>query len=272
MSNRNIGYIILEESPAEPSNVVLQHKLFNGKVVGKGIFQTANEKNRNGRYYSREELFPQIHSERIQELLNAGYLRAEMGHPQDANLQRQSQIDDRNTCARFLTLWTEGDDIWATFCGTNNEHGRSFDADLREGCKPAWSLRALGSVEQTHRGAEVHNLRIICWDNVIYPSHRRAYTTELVTESTNVVESSIAESGKLIPMLNDDVIRFIQADSKNIKFVRECFDFIYTGIMVNEAGSKVVLTTNSGDTLVINLESYVHNQLMNYADKINQFV
>ena len=50
-------------------------------------------------------------------------------------------------------------------------------------------------------------------------------------------------------------------------FVRECFDFAYTGIKVNESGTKVLLTTNAGDTLVINLESYIHNELMNYSNE-----
>ena len=65
--------------------------------------------------------------------------------------------------------------------------------------------------------------------------------------------------------INEDVVRFIQSESSNLKFVRECFDFAYSGIRVNESGSKVVLTTNEGETIVVNLEAYIHNSLMNYA-------
>lgn len=272
MINPTIGYIICESEYTQgPVNV--QPKEINGKVIGEGIIQTANEKNRNGRFYSREELFPQLTAPRTLELLNAGYLRAELGHPLSKDLQRQSTIDDTKTCARFLKLWTQGDNVWAQFCGTNNDYGKTFDMDLREGCMPAWSLRALGSVKQTNRGCEVENLRVITWDQVIYPSHPGAYTQRLVTEAVTLNESALVSEkvefdtenkGLFIPIANESVISFLQSQSQNLKFVKECMDFMYKGIQVNEAGTKVILTSDT-DTIVVNLESYIHNELMEYA-------
>ena len=170
----------------------------------------------------------------------------------------------------------------AEFCATNNIWGDAFNKDLAEGCLPAWSLRALGSIEQTRRGAEVKNLRVITWDQVIYPSHPGAYTHKLVTEQSVINESSsiILEekndySGKdlIVPVTNEKVINFLQSESSNLKFVRECFDFVYSGITLNEAGTKVVLTTNDGDTLVVNMESYIHKELMNYAsDEMKKYM
>jgi len=269
MLNDKIGYIICESysEPADFSNV----KMINGKVVAEGILQTADEKNRNGRYYAEEELFPQLTAPRTVELLESGTLKAECGHPLDKDLQRQSVIDDTKTCARFLKLWTEGKNVMAQFVGTNNELGKAFDLDLKEGVKPAWSLRALGSVMQTRRGCEVRNLRVITWDNVIYPSHPGAYTQRLVTENAAIEENSRLEGqdltpeGIAIPITNEAVIKYIQKESSNLKFVRECFDFVYSGIQLNKNNSKVILTTNDGDTLVVSLESYVVNELMNYG-------
>ena len=96
-----------------------------------------------------------------------------------------------------------------------------------------------------------------------------------MTESVNVgkkVHSSlvelgtpVTESGIIIPIVNESIIKFIQAESSNLKFVRECFDFAYDRITVNESGTKVLLTTNEGDTLVVNIENYIHNELMNYG-------
>lgn len=298
MINSTIGYIICESNPVTADVQITNEKL-NGKPIGTGILQSANEKNRNGRYYAAEELFPQLTCPRTLELLNAGYLRAECGHPLSKDLQRQSTIDDKITCARFLKLWTEGNDVHANFTGTNNSYGEAFNKDLLEGCLPAWSLRALGSIENTSRGAEVKNLRLITWDNVIYPSHPGAYTSGLVSESAGmgakkshlqvlVSEAVDYESNKLLsetqdfaskafatPITNDSVINFIQQESSNLKFLRECFDFVYDGITVNESGSKVLLTTNDGDTIVVNLESYIHNELSKYNDdfqkRLNRF-
>ena len=269
--SQTLGYIICE-SYAEP-NAVLTPKLLNGKAIAEVILQTADEKNRNGRYYSEEELFPQLRAPRTIELLESGTLKAECGHPLSKDLQRQSTIDDTRTCARFLKLWTEGKNVMAHVVGTNNELGKAFDLDLKEGVKPAWSLRALGSIQQTRRGAEVKNLRVITWDNVIYPSHPGAYTQKLVTESvlpgcdTPIAESNniCDESGTIIPVAQEDVIRFIQQESANLKFIRECFDFVYDGITVNENGTRVLLHTNEGDTIAVNLENYIHKELMQYG-------
>ena len=289
MINSNIGYMICESDFAA-ADVKIQPKTINGKVIAEVILQTADEQNRNGRYYSEEELFPQLKAPRTVELLEAGALRAECGHPLSKDLQRQSTIDDTRTCARFLKLWTEGKNVMAWAVGTNSPLGIAFDLDLKEGCKPAWSLRALGSVERTARGAEVKNLRVITWDNVIYPSHPGAYTQKLVTESAlteadkknhlqTLVESAdynelreendIYGGAKVTPIINQDVINFLEQDSKNLKFVRECFDFAYSGIETNKNGTKVVLTTNEGATLVVNMETYIHNELMNYSKDLD---
>ena len=277
MINSQIGYIICE-SDFSGSETKLTPKRINGKVVAEAILQTADEKNRNGRYYAEEELFPQLTAPRTLELLRSGTLRAECGHPLSKDLQRQSTIDDTKTCARFLKLWTEGKNIMAHVVGTNNELGKAFDLDLKEGVKPAWSLRALGSVEQTRRGCEVKNLRVITWDNVIYPSHPGAYTQKLVTESASgilvpdrrllVEGNDIMPEGTIISLTNKNVIDFIKHESANIKFVRECFDFVYSGIKLNENGSRVYLTTKEGETLAINLENYVASELMNYKKDI----
>ena len=282
MKDNEIGYIICE-ADINP-NISKVYKSDSGKAIGEGILQTADERNRNGRYYSEEELFPQLTCPRTKELLEAGYLRAEMGHPLSKDLARQSTIDDTKTCARFLTIWTEGKNIWAKFTATNNINGAAFDADLKEGCKPAWSLRALGTLKTTPRGAEVHNIKIITWDQVIYPSHPGAYTQRLVSESSVLTESgSIIENkdtilendieGKdlIVPITNKSIITYLSNQSSNIKFIKENFDFVYKSIVLNESGTKVILTTNTNETLVVNLENYIHNELMNYASKKKNF-
>lgn len=270
---------IINESYLGTSETKITPKTINGKVVAECILQTADEKNRNGRYYAEEELFPQLTARRTVELLESGTLRAECGHPLSKDLQRQSTIDDTKTCARFLKLWTEGKNVMAHVVATNNALGQAFNLDLLEGCKPAWSLRALGSVFQTKRGAEVRNLRVITWDNVIYPSHPGAYTQKLVSESVNSEillpgcdaplseTNGVTESGIVIPITNDAVVKFLEAESSNLKFVRECFDFVYNDIKATKNGTKITLTTNEGDILVVNTESYIHNELMNYASE-----
>ena len=279
MIQNNLPYIICESYP-EMSELKITNGTLNGKAIAEVILQTADEKNRNGRFYSKQELFGQLNSPRIIELLSTGTLKAESGHPMSKDLQRQSTIEDKNCCARFLKLWTQGDDIMAHVVGTNNELGKAFDLDLKEGVKPAWSLRALGSIEQTRRGAEVKNLRIITWDSVIYPSHPSAYTQKLLSESAFQIhadEEAIKEATEslqestmeelIAPIDKENIINFIKNESSSLKFLRECFDFVYSDISVTNNGTKVILSEANGNTIVVPLESYIHNELMNYASK-----
>lgn len=262
---KDIGYIICESAIAgfDHTNIIKEE---NGKVIAEGILQTANETNRNRRYYSSEELFPQLTAPRTTELLEAGYLRAELGHPLSNELVRQQTIDDSRTCAQFLKLWTEGNNVWGRFRGTNNAFGDSFNRDLLDGCKPAWSLRALGTIENTSHGAEVKNLKVITWDQVIYPSHPGAYTQRLVTESAGYSdENDINNRDRIIPITNPDVINYIKSESCNLKYVKENFDFMYDNIVLSENADKVTLTCKNGDILIINLERYIHKEIMDYA-------
>ena len=282
-----IGHYIINESAIvgfTTTNIINETK--GGRLVAEGILQTADEVNRNRRIYPHEELFPQLKAPRTLELLEAGYLRAELGHPLSNELVRQQTIDDTKTCAQFLKLWIDGMNIWGTFRGTNNAYGEAFDKDLRDGCKPAWSLRALGTIVETERGAEVHNLKLITWDQVIYPSHPGAYTHRVITESgvlegaektnlqklfesTDTYADILQEDSKIIPITTQSAIDYIKAESKNLKLVRESLDFMYDNIQLSEDASKVILTTVDGDKMAVNLERYIGNENMDYcADQI----
>ena len=246
-------------------------KMDNGKAIGEGQLQRANEKNRNGRFYSSEELFPQLTAPRTLELLEAGYLRAELGHPLSKDLARQQTIDDSRTTAMFLKLWTKGDEVMAQFRGTNNAFGDAFNKDLLDGCKPAWSLRALGTVVNTERGAEVKNLRIITWDQVIYPSHPGAYTRGLITIGY-AAENDVKNESAIIPVITDDLINLIQNESANIKMVKDSLDFTYNNMYIDKNARKVTLEMTYGDIIVIPLEKYVSNEIRNYASSMSKFI
>ena len=280
----SIGYVILEnDAPENPSDLkMVIKKPVNNKVVCEAILQTAEQRNRNGRWYAREELFREIKAPRTMELLHARALRGELGHPLSKELARQSVIDDSRTCVIYNKIWADGMNIMGEYTTTNNEFGRTLNQDILEGYIPAFSLRALGSVKTTKNGIEVVNMRMITYDQVIYPSHSNAYTTRILSENADIITegaisigyekdpnetpNSLTES-RIIPLTNDDVRKMISADSKNIKFVKECMDFAYDSVVLSNNGASVVLTTNEGAKMVVNLERYVKNEIMDYCSK-----
>lgn len=269
MIDPNIGYVIIETATtSQDFKPTIVRSMDKKRVVAEVILQEANEKNRNGRFYDSNELFPQITAPRTQELIKHGELRAENGHPLSKDIQRQSTIDPNNTVAIFLKLWTDGNFIKAHARGTNNEKGEEFNQDLLDGFTPAWSLRALGSIINTGRGAEVKNPKLITWDRVIYPSHPRAYTQGIVSESSSIVLPK-DDPGMLIPITNNQVIDYIKHESANLKQVMETFEIFYDNIeLVNERfNPQVKLTSRDGNIYVINLETYLQNEIQNYCMK-----
>ena len=277
-----IGNIILESSYTSEAKPIAE---VNGKVEATGILQTLGDENRNGRIYELKDMKPEIESERIQvELIPTGNMVGEWGHPCTSELTRQSVIDPKCTCVRFTKLWLEGNDVHANFKGTNTEYGKAFDADLREGVKPSFSLRALGSVEREKNGkCYVRNIHICTYDSVVYPSHKRAYTTGLINaktengsvhESANLINNNgyvdyntteVLENGILIPIVNQQVVDYIKEESTNVKNILSTFDTLYESAVIVNGGKQVQLQLNGGNKILVNLEQYIEDEILNYC-------
>ena len=274
MLNNRIGYMICETSAA-PTDITVVGST-NNRTIAEGILQDMNIRNRNGRFYDSRDLSPEINGPRIRELMAAGYMRGECGHPMSKDIMRQQTIDPANVCVQYTKIWIDGNDIRSQFKGTNNRFGEDFDADLKDNCKPAFSLRALGTVENTKRGAEVKNVKVITWDNVIYPSHPRAYTTGVVSESnTNILEQSSGsrlyipenDRGLMIPITNDKIVDYIKHESSNLENVMKTFDLLYESMELVNGGTQVRITDRVGSSFIISLESHIQNEIMNYCEK-----
>lgn len=280
MNNQVIGNIILESSFESSDSKIISES--NGKVEATGIIQDCNVENRNGRIYEIKDMKPEIEGDRIQkELIPTGNMVGEYGHPQSQELSRQSTIDPKCVCVRYTKIWMEGADIHANFRGANTEYGRTFNADLMEGVHPSFSLRALGSVDRERNGkCYVRNIRVVCHDVVIYPSHKRAYMTGFVkptAESANVLNESVTntidtnssvvyENGLLIPIVNQQVVDYIKEESANVKSILNTFDTLYESAIICGDGKQVQLNlSDNRGKILVNLEQYIQDEIMRYA-------
>lgn len=268
MYKQPIGYIINEGIDVEPNATIISSSNAN-RVIAEAILQEAEEDNRNGRFYTAKDLKREIACPRTQELIGTGYLRAEIGHPQSTEVSRQQTIDPDKVCAKFLKLWMDGNKVMCHFRGTNNDKGKFIDDDLRDGDKPSWSLRALGTINNMRGHAIVENLKLITYDNVIYPSHKGAYTQRLVTESASVNydKYGTTESGIIIPILNEQIVSYIKTESANISTILNNIDVLYESIILNEDGRSVKMIDKFGNIMIINLENHISNEIMDYCFK-----
>lgn len=272
INNQVIGHIIHEAVMESDANIIAER---NGKAYATGPIQDLETENRNGRIYTKEEMEPEVYSDRIQkELIPTGNMRGHDGHPSSQDLAVQSVIDPKLCSVQFDRIWIEGNIIHANYHGTNNELGRAFNLDLLEGCKLSFSLRALGSIDRSRNGkCYVRNPRVVTWDRVMYPSHKIAYTDRLIDPKTAsgklhesaLITESAALSGTIIPVLNSQVVSYIKHESANIQSILNTFDVLYESAIICNNGRNVTLKLKSGDTILVNLEQYIQDEIMNYC-------
>lgn len=273
--NIKIGHVILEDTMT-PSDVTIVSEA-NDRVIAEACLQEAEEENRNGRCYLTEDLTREQQCRRTKELLEAGYMLGEAGHPTDTSIIRQQTIAPDNTAVRYLKFWMDGPKWMAHYQGTYNALGEAVDKDLRHGFKPAFSMRALGSLENINGRNVVRDLKYITHDFVIFPSHPGAYTTGLVTESTGAENESkfntlfedrekkglYTRKSSVTPIYNEQVLSYIKSESANIQSVLEQFDVFYESMVLN--GNTVSIRTKTGDTFVVNLEQYIQNEIFDFC-------
>ena len=273
-----IGSIILEGATTV-EDVIVADRGNNDRVLAEGTLQDMDVENRNHRIYAKKDLEPEIHGARLRELIEVKQLKGECSHPLSDSIVRQQTVDPKLTCVNYLKVWTEGNLVKAQFKGTNNDYGECFDKDLREGCKPAFSLRALGSIDNVNGKAYVRGIKIITWDHVIFPSHKVAYTTKVLSESAVDLapNTSFSEQAKMIEEMNDvgriirltgadaqDILNRLQRESASIDAIVNTFDGLADNVVVTENG-KLRMNTRFGETIYLNLDEHIDNLIMNYV-------
>jgi hypothetical protein len=279
-----VGCIITEET-ATNIEFKVQGENKNGFVIAEGTIQNGNETNRNRRYYPTDELRRALNAPRQKELVESGNFKGEAGHPLDKTLARQSKIDPTNEQVWYTKIWMEGDSVKARFRGTNNDLGKSFNDDLKDGQRPSFSLRALGSLVNENGRMTVRNMQIVTYDRVYFPSHPGAYTEKIITtesagnqtiyipkkfEAKRSEIEALMESGNSVespnivtPLTQQEVNNFILSESTNLRNVINQFDIFYESVELNPDMRTVTMKTRLGDTIHLSLETAVSREIIN---------
>ena len=104
----------------------------------------------------------------------------------------------------------------------------------------------------------------------IFACPRQLYTgmNGIPLQSSSIVVPN-NDPGMLIPITNNQVIDYIKHESANLRQVMETFEIFYDNIeLVNERfNPQVKLTSRDGNIYVINLETYLQNEIQNYCIK-----
>ena len=150
-----------------------------GLPLVEGILATAEVKNGNGRYYSKELWNREM--EKYGELIKERRSMGELDHPESSviNLQNVSHI--------ISEYWWDGDNVMGKIEILPTPAGNILKEIIKAGVTVGVSSRGMGSLEQNGNVMEVQDdFELLCWDFVSTPSNPGSYMHTL-NEGKNTI-------------------------------------------------------------------------------------
>ena len=136
----------------------------NGNIVVTGILATAEVKNGNGRYYSRELWERELG--KYKEFVDGRRATGELDHPES------SVINLKNVSHVITECWWESDHVMGKIEILPTPSGQILEALIKAGVTVGVSSRGMGSLEQRGEVMEVQDdFELLCWDFVSTPSN-----------------------------------------------------------------------------------------------------
>ena len=135
-----------------------------GNLMVEGVLATAEVKNGNGRYYSKE--LWQREMDKYSELIKERRSMGELDHPESSviNLQNVSHI--------ITEYYWDGDNVMGKIEILPTPSGNILKEIIKAGVTVGVSSRGMGSLEQNGNVMEVQDdFELLCWDFVSTPSN-----------------------------------------------------------------------------------------------------
>lgn len=139
-----------------------------GNPIVEGILATAEVKNGNGRYYSRELWEREIG--KYSELVKEHRAMGELDHPES------QVINLKNVSHNINDMWWDGDQVMGKIEILPTPSGNILKALIESGITVGVSSRGMGSLKQVGELMEVQDdFELLCWDFVSTPSNPGSY-------------------------------------------------------------------------------------------------
>jgi len=162
-----LDYLIEEGNKDKPANIYVS-----------GVYMVAEEKNRNNRIYSREEMAREV--ERYNnEFVKTNRALGELEHPNSAN------VSSERACHLITELRMDGNVVRGKSKVLRTPLGEIMRSLVMDGVKMGMSSRALGEVEEGGVN-HVRNMKLITVDAVADPSAPGAFVNGIL-ESKNFI-------------------------------------------------------------------------------------
>ena len=166
----NMKQVLIETQTftAKPAKLV-EGKSSTGNPLVKGILATAEVKNGNGRYYSKDLWEREIN--KYMESVKQNRALGELDHPDS------SIINLKNVCHNIKRLWWDGNDLMGDIEVLPTPSGNILKELFLNNITVGISSRGMGSVKPLGEGTvEVQDdFELLCWDFVSTPSTQGAF-------------------------------------------------------------------------------------------------
>ena len=147
----------------------------NGNIVVEGILATAEVKNGNGRYYSRD--LWQRELDKYKELIKERRSLGELDHPES------SVVNLKNVSHVVTDFNWDGDNVMGRIEILPTPSGNIVKELIKNGITVGVSSRGMGSLEQNGNVMEVQDdFELLCWDFVSTPSNPGSFMHEVIKE------------------------------------------------------------------------------------------
>jgi hypothetical protein len=167
---------------ASPKSLTEGKMTGRGNPIVEGILATAEVKNGNGRYYTKDLWEREIN--KYADSVRENRALGELDHPES------SIINLKNVSHNIVELWWDGDHVMGKIEILPTPSGNILKALIDSNITVGVSSRGMGSLQEKEGVLEVQDdFELLCWDFVSTPSNPGSYMTPLnegkVSSTTN---------------------------------------------------------------------------------------
>ena len=171
-------------------------KSSTGNPLVQGILATAEVKNGNGRYYSKDLWEREI--DKYMENVNANRALGELDHPDS------SIINLKNVSHNIKKIWWDGDNVMGAIEILPTPSGNILKALFENNIPVGVSSRGMGSLKQMGEIMEVQDdFELLCWDFVSTPSNPGSYMKEVGMMNESKQNKQINKYQKVNSIITD---------------------------------------------------------------------
>ena len=173
-----------------PSQLTENVSKESGNLLVEGILATAEVKNGNGRYYSKQLWDREM--DKYNELIEQRRSMGELDHPES------TVINLKNVSHLISEYWWDGDNVMGKIEVLPTPSGNILKELIKSGVTVGVSSRGMCSLEDRGGVMEVQeDFELLCWDFVSTPSNPGSYMTTL-NEGKNMITYDYTSVNKIV--------------------------------------------------------------------------